>query len=61
MNFRDRIEDIEERIALAYEEGNYLEAKSLENELKKTLGQKNLFDEKDPYSLEGRTFIDDDE
>lgn len=60
MNIRDRIEDIEQRIAMAYEEGNYLEAKSLENQIKKTRGQRNLFDEKEPYSIEGRIFIDNE-
>lgn len=61
MSNHDRIEDIEQRIYLAYQEGNYQEAKSLEIKLSRLRGRSNLYDDQGPYSLEGRTFWDDDQ
>ncbi|MGF1724690.1 hypothetical protein [Photobacterium nomapromontoriensis] len=60
MSSHDRIEDIEQRIDLAYNEGNYQEAKALEAKLKHLRGEHNEYDDNEPYSLEGRTFMDDD-
>ncbi|MDV5170339.1 hypothetical protein [Photobacterium rosenbergii] len=60
MSSHDRIEDIEQRIHLAYQEGNYQEAKALEAKIKKLRGQRNLYDDNEPYSLEGRTYMDYD-
>ncbi|GAL02556.1 hypothetical protein ACFFLZ_04910 [Photobacterium aphoticum] len=61
MSNHDRIEDIEQRIYLAYQEGNYQEAKSLEIKLSRLRGRSNLYDDQGPYSLEGRTYLDDDQ
>ena len=61
MSNHDRIEDIEQRIYLAYQEGNYQEAKSLEIKLSRLRGRSNLYDDQGPYSLEGRTYWDDDQ
>lgn len=62
MSSRDRIEDIEQRIFMAYQEGNYQEAKALEAKIKKLRGKStiNQYDERDPYSMEGKVFDDDD-
>ena len=59
MDNRDRIEDLEQRIYLAYQEGDYQQAKQLEGEVQKLRGKSTLFDAKDPYSIEGRTFWDE--
>ncbi|KLV10433.1 MULTISPECIES: hypothetical protein [Photobacterium] len=59
MNHRDRIEDLEQRIYFAYQEGDYQQAKMLENEVKKLKGQKSLFDSREPYSIEGRIYPDE--
>ena len=60
MSTRDRIEDIEQRIAMAYEEGSYLEAKNLERQITKIRGKSNLYDSNEPYSVEGRVFLDNE-
>ncbi|PSW21928.1 hypothetical protein C9I98_01290 [Photobacterium sanctipauli] len=60
MSSHDRIEDIEQRIDLAYKEGNYQEAKALEAKLNRLRGQHTMYDRNEPYSLEGRTFMDYD-
>ncbi|WP_299012794.1 hypothetical protein [uncultured Photobacterium sp.] len=62
MSSHDRIEDIEQRIYMAYQEGNYQEAKALEVKIKKLRGQSNInqYDEREPYSIEGRVFTDED-
>ncbi|MBC7002367.1 hypothetical protein BIZ37_07335 [Photobacterium sp. BZF1] len=59
MDNRDRIEDLEQRIYLAYQEGDYQQAKQLEGEVQKLRGKNALFDAKEPYSIEGRTFWDE--
>ncbi|MGF1758591.1 hypothetical protein L4D76_11720 [Photobacterium sagamiensis] len=59
MTLRARIEDIEQRMYMAYQEGDYEQAEELETQLRKVRGQHNLHDEKEPYSLEGRSFSDD--
>ena len=61
MSSHDRIEDIEQRIYLAYQEGNYQEAKSLEIKLNRLRGKFTTLDEREPYSLEGRIFWDDEQ
>ncbi|MGF1687098.1 hypothetical protein L4C36_10425 [Photobacterium japonica] len=61
MSSHDRIEDIEQRIYLAYQEGDYQEAKSLEIKLNRLRGKFNTLDEREPYSLEGRMFWDDEQ
>ena len=60
MSSHDRIEDLEQRIHLAYQEGDYQEAKALEAKVKRLIGERNLYDESEPYSLEGRTYMDSD-
>lgn len=59
MNNQDRIEDIEQKISIAYQEGHFDQARALEKQLKKMRGHHNLYDENDPYSLEGRFYYDD--
>lgn len=60
MGVYDRIEDLEQRIYLAYQEGNYQEAKVLEAKVKKLKGDNHLYnDDNEPYSIEGKTFLDE--
>ncbi|MDO6542211.1 hypothetical protein [Photobacterium sanguinicancri] len=59
MHNRERLEDIELRIAMAYEEGNYHEAALLEQKLTHFRGKANLYESNEPYSIEGRTFLDE--
>lgn len=59
MTLKDRIEDIEQRMYMAYQEGDYEQAEELEEQLRKVRGQHNLHDEKEPYSIEGRILSDD--
>lgn len=59
MSSHDRIEDIEQRIYMAYQEGNYQEAKELETQVKQLRGKDNLYDENEPYSIEGKVFPDE--
>ncbi|KPA51882.1 hypothetical protein [Photobacterium lucens] len=59
MNNQDRIEDIEQKISIAYQEGHFEQARALEKQLKKLRGHHNLYDQNDPYSLEGRFYYDD--
>ncbi|MDO6498697.1 hypothetical protein [Photobacterium sanguinicancri] len=59
MHNKERLEDIEFRIAMAYEEGNYHEAALLEKKLTLFRGQTNLYESNEPYSIEGRTFLDE--
>ncbi|MEC6813763.1 hypothetical protein [Photobacterium toruni] len=60
MNNQDRIEDMEQKISIAYQEGHFEQAKALEKTLKRIRGHHNLYDENEPYSLEGRIFTDDE-
>lgn len=60
MNNQDRIEDMEQKISIAYLEGHFEQAKALEKNLKRIRGHHNLYDENDPYSLEGRIFDDEE-
>ncbi|KMV31861.1 hypothetical protein L4D00_13100 [Photobacterium swingsii] len=59
MHNKERLEDIELRIAMAYEEGNYYEATLLEKKLTEYRGKTNLYDSNEPYSIEGRAFFDE--
>lgn len=59
MSSHDRIEDIEQLIYMAYQEGNYQEAKALETQMKQLRGKDNLYDENEPYSIEEKIFIDE--
>lgn len=59
MSSHDRIEDIEQQIYLAYQEGNYQEAKSLEAKVIKLRGDKHLYDDSEPYSIEGKIVTDE--
>ncbi|PSV49582.1 hypothetical protein [Photobacterium indicum] len=59
MSSHNTIEDIEQLIYMAYQEGNYQEAKSLETQMKQLRGKDNLYDENEPYSIEGKIFIDE--
>ncbi|MCG7587362.1 hypothetical protein [Photobacterium sp. OFAV2-7] len=59
MSSHDRIEDIEQLIYMAYQEGNYQEAKALEAKIKKLKGNSQLYDDNEPYSIEGKVFIDE--
>ncbi|MGF1682100.1 hypothetical protein [Photobacterium minamisatsumaniensis] len=60
MSSHDRIEDIEQRIDLSYNDGNYQEAKALEAKLNQLRGNHSLYDNNEPYSIEGRTFMEND-
>ncbi|MEC6823403.1 MULTISPECIES: hypothetical protein [Photobacterium] len=51
---------MEQKISIAYQEGHFEQAKALEKTLKRVRGHHNLYDENDPYSLEGRIFNDDE-
>ncbi|HIF9341207.1 TPA: hypothetical protein ACX6RU_001270 [Photobacterium damselae] len=59
MNHNDRIEDLELRISLAYQEGYFQQAKELEAQLSRIRGQRNQYDRNEPYSLEGRSYWDE--
>ncbi|MGF1732486.1 hypothetical protein [Photobacterium kasasachensis] len=59
MSSHDRIEDIEQLIYMAYQEGNYQEAKTLEAKVKRLKGNSHLYDDNEPYSIEGKVFIDE--
>lgn len=59
MSSHDRIEDLEQRIYMAYQEGNYQEAQALEAKVKKLKGDAHLYDDNEPYSIEGKVFIDE--
>ncbi|OAN11145.1 hypothetical protein A3K86_19460 [Photobacterium jeanii] len=60
MHNKERLEDLELRIAMAYEEGLYHEAAKLEQQLTILRGKQNLYDRNEPYSIEGRVFFDDE-
>ncbi|KLV06951.1 hypothetical protein ABT56_07300 [Photobacterium aquae] len=61
MSSHDRIEDIEQRIDMAYQEGDFQQAKALEAKLRRLRGaSNNNYDQCEPYSLEGRVYMDDD-
>ncbi|MCW8328640.1 hypothetical protein MD588_07445 [Photobacterium sp. SDRW27] len=59
MSSYDRIEDIEQQIYLAYQEGNYQEAKELEAKVQKLKKESHLYDDNEPYSIEGKIFTDE--
>ncbi|MDP2516840.1 hypothetical protein Q8W17_23090 [Photobacterium damselae subsp. piscicida] len=59
MNHNNRIEDLELRISLAYQEGHFQQAKELEAQLSRIRGQRNQYDRNEPYSLEGRSYWDE--
>jgi len=44
---------------MAYQEGNFQEAKALETKIKKLKGDDHLYDDNEPYSIEGKIFIDE--
>ncbi|MEJ2766173.1 hypothetical protein VV869_19665 [Photobacterium sp. MCCC 1A19761] len=59
MSSHDRIEDLEQRIYMAYQEGDYQEAKALEAKVKKLKGDTHLYDDNEPYSIEDKVFLDE--
>ncbi len=62
-DIRDKIEDLEQQIYLAYSDGDYQRVSVLEKKLRKIRGPSTPRDHSsyEPYSLEGHVFIDDDE
>ncbi|MDO6705971.1 MULTISPECIES: hypothetical protein [unclassified Photobacterium] len=61
MSIRERIEDIEQRLTAAYQEGDYQQVRMLENQLKEIRGHQSIVDDREPYSPEGRFYPDDGE
>lgn len=60
MNIRENIDALEQQIYIACSEGDYETVNMLEQKLERLRGKvEHPFDE-EPYSLEGRTFMDDD-
>ncbi|CAM2974573.1 MULTISPECIES: hypothetical protein [Vibrio] len=61
MNIRESIDALEQQIYIACSEGDYETVNMLEAQLEKLRGKaEHPFDE-DPYALEGRAFLDDDD
>ena len=61
MNIQDRIDSIEHDIYVACSEGNYEQVAKLEQKLEYLRGRMaHPFDD-DPYALEGRTYLDNDD
>ncbi|KDM91747.1 hypothetical protein [Photobacterium galatheae] len=61
MSIRERIEDIEQRLTAAYQEGDYQQVRMLENQLKEIRGLHSIVDDREPYSPEGRFYPEDGE
>ena len=61
MSINDPIAYLESKMELAYQAGDYQKAKLLENKLRHIRGQhhQSTYLQDDPYSLEGRSFLDD--
>ncbi len=60
MNIRESIDALEQQIYVACSEGDYETVNQLEAQLELLRGKaEHPFDD-DPYSLEGRTYFDDD-
>jgi len=60
MNIRENIDALEQQIYIACSEGDYETMNMLEAQLEALRGKaEHPFDD-DPYSLEGRSYLDDD-
>ncbi len=62
MAVNDPITDLESKMELAYQAGDYQKAKQLENKLRHIRGQQHQqspYLQDDPYSLEGRSFLEE--
>ncbi|SJL83964.1 hypothetical protein [Vibrio palustris] len=61
MNIHDRIDSLEQDIYVACSEGDFNTAAQLEQKLERLRGHVAHPFEDDPYALEGRMFLDNDE